>query len=148
MLRSVRKCYQDIFPRNFTYLCDQSRKALFNLRKKILCLGSLPPTIMFYMFDALVRPILTFSSDVWGFNKSCSDIRSKVFFNHVRCTSHVKGTTCNDVVTGESGKFAPSVYCHINVFCYYHCLLIMQDNRIVKSVFKALCNLNAAAIPG
>ena len=54
----------------------------------------------------------------------------------------LKGTTCNDVVTGESGKFPPSVYCHINVLCYYHRLLIMQDNRVVKYVFKALHNLN------
>ena len=128
--------------RNFTYVCDQSRKALFNLRKKIKCLGSLPPTIMFYMFDALVCPILTYGSDVWGFNKSCSNILDKAFLNHVRCTLHVKGTICNDVVTGKSGKFPPSVYCHINVLCYYHRLLIMQDNRVVKSVFKALHNLN------
>ena len=142
VVRSVRRCNQDIFSRNFTHLCDQSRKALFNLHKKIKCLGSLPPKIMFYMFDALVCPILTYGSDVWGFNKSCFDILDKVFLNHVRCTLHVKGTTCNDVVTGESGKFPPSVYCHINVLCYYHRLLIMQDNRVVKSVFKALHNLN------
>ena len=131
-----------IFSRNFTYLCDQSRKALFKLRKKIKGLSSLPPTIMFYMFDALVRPILTYGSDVWGFNKSCSDILDKIFLNHVRCTLHVKGTTCIDVVTGESGKFPPSVYCHINVLCYYHRLLIKQDHRVVKFVFKALHNLN------
>ena len=96
---------------------------------------------MFYMFDALVCPILTYGSDVWGISKSCSDILDKVL-NHVRCTLHVKGTTCNDVVTGESARFPPSVYCHINVLCYYHRLLIMQDNRGVKSVFKALRNLN------
>ena len=134
--RSVRKCNQDIFSRNFTYLCDQSRKALFNLRKKMKCLGSLSPTIMFYMFDTLVCPILTYGSDVWGFKTSCSDILDKVFLNHVRCTLHVKGSTCNDVVTGESGRFPPSVYCHINVLCYYHRLLIMKDNRVVKSVFN------------
>ena len=84
---------------------------------------------MLYMFDALVRPSLTYGSDAWGFNKPA-------------CTLHVKGTTCNDGVTGERGKFSSSVYCHINVLCYYHRLLIMQDNRVVKSVFKALRKLN------
>ena len=72
--------------------------------------------------------ILTYGSDVWGLNKPR--------------TLHVKGTTCNDGVTGERGKFPPSVYCHIIVLCYYHRLLIKQDNRVVKSVFKALRKLN------
>ena len=97
---------------------------------------------MLHMFDALARPILTYGCDVWRFNKFSSDILDKVFLNHVRCTLHVEGTTYFDVVIGESGKFPPSAYCHINVLCYYHRLLMMQDNRVVKYVLKALCNLN------
>ena len=54
----------------------------------------------------------------------------------------MKATTCNDIVFGESGLFPPSVYCHIIVLCYYHRLRVLQDNRVVKYVFKALHNLN------
>ena len=70
---SVVQCNQDIFSENFAYLCDQARKALLNIRRKIKCVGSLPVTVMFYLYDALVRPVLTYDSDVWGFNKSCVD---------------------------------------------------------------------------
>ena len=105
-------------------------------------MGSLPATVIFYLYDALVRPVLTYRSDVWGFNKSCVDTLDKILLNHVRRTLHVKATTCNNIVFGESGLFPPSVYCHINVLCYYHLLRVMQDNRVVKYVFKALHNLN------
>ena len=104
-------------------------------------MGSLPPTVMFYLYDALVCPILTYCSDVWGVNKSCVDTLDKIILNHVRRTLHVKATTCNDIEFGESGLFPPSVYFHINVLCYYHRLRVMQDNRVVKYVFKVLHNL-------
>ena len=110
-VRSVRKCNQDIFFRNFTHLSDQSRKALFNLRKKIKCLG----------YSISLALIFSIKSS---------------------CNIQVKGTTCNDVVTGKSGKFPPGVYCHNNVLCYHQRLLIMQGNRVVKSAFKALLNVN------
>ena len=142
VVRSVVKCNQDIFSENCAYLCDQSRKALFKIRRKIKCVSSLPATVMFYLYDALVRPVLIYGSDVWVFNKSCVDTLDKIILNHVRRTLHVKATICNDIVFGESGLFPPSVYCHINVLCYYHRLRVMQENRVVKSVFKALHNLN------
>ena len=97
---------------------------------------------MFCLYEALVRRVLTYSSDFWGFNMSCVDTLDKLLFNHVRRILHVKATTCNDFVFGESGLFPPSVYCHINVCCYYHRLRVMQDNRVVRSVFKASHNLN------
>ena len=47
VVRSVHKSNQDIFANNFKYLCDQSRKALFSIRRKVKCLGSLPATVSF-----------------------------------------------------------------------------------------------------
>ena len=93
---------------------------------------------MFYMFDVLIRPILTYGSDIWGFSSELD----KVFLNYNRCTLHVKATTCNTIVNSECGKFPPSVHCHINVFTYYHRLLTMPKGKVVKSVFNTLYNLN------
>lgn len=90
------------------------------------------------MFDALVRPILTYGSDVWGLNKTGLRELDKVFFNYLRRTLHVKATTSNAIVYGECGRYPPSVSCHINVLCYLYRLLTMQDGSLVKSVFNAL----------
>ena len=54
VVRSVVKCNQDIFSENFAYLCDQSRKALFNIRRKISvwvpCLRQLCSTYMMHWY--------------------------------------------------------------------------------------------------
>ena len=142
IIRSVHRCNQDIFADNYQYLSDQARKAIFSLKRKTKAFRSLPPTIMFYMFDVLIRPILTYGSDIWGLNKAVTNILDKVFLNYNRRTLHVKATTCNAIVHGECGKFPPSVYCHGNVMSYYHRLLTMPEGKVVKSVFDMLCNLN------
>ena len=79
---------------------------------------------------------------VWGFSKLAGSTLDKVFLNYNRCALHVKATTCNAIVNGECGKFPPNVHCHINVLTYYHRLLTMSKGKVVKSVFKALHNLN------
>ena len=103
---------------------------------------SLQPTVMFYMFDVLIRPILTYGSDVWGFNKTVANTLDKVLLNYNRCILQVEATTRNAIVYGECGKFPPSVYCHWNVLSYYHRLLTMPEGKVVISVFNMLFNLS------
>ena len=69
-LGNIVKCIstqqQDIFGENYQYLCDQARKASFGIRRKTRTIGILPPPVMFYTFDALIKLITTYGSDVWG----------------------------------------------------------------------------------
>ena len=70
---------------------------------------------MFYLFDALILHILMYGSDILGYNRSGTQVFDKLFQNFVRCTLHIKATTCNPIVYSECGRFQPIVYCHINV---------------------------------
>ena len=45
-------------------------KAVFNMRCKVKSIGELPPNIKLKLFDALIKPILIYGSDVWGINQS------------------------------------------------------------------------------
>ena len=62
-LGNIVKCIstkqQDIFSDNYQCLCDQARKASFGIRRKTRTFGILPPPVMFYIFDALIKPITT-----------------------------------------------------------------------------------------
>ena len=62
------------------------------------------------MFDTLVRPVLTYGSDVWGMSKSGQGALDKVFLHYARCTLGVKATTCNVIAYGECGKYPPSIF--------------------------------------
>ena len=130
-IRSTKRRNQDVFYRNFSFIGDTARKAIFGLQKKLKCIKALPTEIRFDIFDTMIRPIITYTSDVWG----------------LRCVLCVKATTSNVIVFGECGKFPPSMYCHANVLCYLYRLLTMQPGRIVKSVFNSLHDLNNQGFP-
>ena len=128
--------------KNYSFICDKSRKAIFGLQKKLKCVKVLTPEIRFDIFDTMIRPIITYGSDVWGLCKSGLHDLDKLFLNYIRCVLCIKATTSNIIVYGECGKFPPSIYCHVNVLCYLHRLLTMHRGSTVKSVFNVLCNLN------
>ena len=140
--RFTKMANQDIFSQNYHYLCDQARKAIFSMSKKLSRLGRLPPSIMFYLFDSMIKPILTYGSDVWGINKAGREAVDKVFLHFVRCTLGVKATTSNYIVYGESGTVPPSVYCTISALSFANRLHCMNPNRIVKQVYDELSNLD------
>ena len=59
---------------------DKSRKAIFGLQKKVKFSNILPPEMRFEMLDTMIKPILTYSSDVWGINKNALHELDRVFF--------------------------------------------------------------------
>ena len=138
IVRSIKKVGQDMCFNNYRYISDKSRRVVFSMKRMLKFTRCLPPSIFFYMFDTLIRPILTYGSDVWGLSKAGLNVVNKVFLNFVRRTLNVKAITCNAIAYGECGRYPLSVFCHINVLCYLHRLLTMPGERIVKSVFHTL----------
>ena len=59
------------------------------------------------MFDSLVRPILTYGSEVWGASKSGLQELDRVFLQYMRCVWRIKATTSNLAVYGECGRPTP-----------------------------------------
>ena len=45
IIRSVHKPSSDIFLLDYDYLCDNARKALFAIKRKLKCIGSIPVEI-------------------------------------------------------------------------------------------------------
>ena len=96
---------------NYNYPCDQSRKAIFSVRR-------------------IIRLLLMYDIDIWEYNKSGTQVFDKLSENFVRYTLHIKATTSKSIVYGECGRFPQSVYCHINLLCYYRRRLGMSENII------------------
>ena len=87
----------------YKYLCDQSGKAIICTQRTTKCIEPLTPEIYFYMSDSLVRPLLTYGSEVWGVSKSFLQELDRVFLRYMRCHGvlRVKATTSNLAVYGE-----------------------------------------------
>ena len=70
IVRCTKRINQDIFLENSSFICDKSRKAICGLQKKVKFSKILRPEIRFEMYDTMIKPILTNSSDIWGINKN------------------------------------------------------------------------------
>ena len=59
----------DIFANNYSHLCSKARSSIYAMKCKLNKLGHLPPRIATHLFSAVVEPILTYGTEVWGVNK-------------------------------------------------------------------------------
>ena len=51
LVKSVKKCNEDIFGENSQYLCSKARQAIFASFKRLKHIGILPAHIMMYLFE-------------------------------------------------------------------------------------------------
>ena len=66
VINSIKRHDADPFAQHYKYIINKARKAEFAVYKKVKSLGHLPPGIKFFMFNSMVRPILSYGSDIWG----------------------------------------------------------------------------------
>ena len=50
------------------FLGNQARKAVYSAKKSIFYLQFPPPVISLKLYDTLVKPILCYGCEIWGFN--------------------------------------------------------------------------------
>ena len=132
----------DIFKNNYDYLCAQSRKALFALKSRLINASPTPPTLMLKLFDATVKPILTFGSDIWGLNSVAQDkidVFHRAFLKHLLC---VKTSTCNSFVYGETGCFPLSIDLSAFTYRFFHRLINLPKTTLAKYVFDEMMRLS------
>ena len=112
-----------------------------------ILLNPLSPKLKFHIFDTLIRPVLTYGSDVWGHRKSGLTEIDRVFMRYVRCILNVNATTSNVIVIGECGRYPSSVFCHISLLCFFNRMYHMSDTKLAKQVYCELLKLHENGFP-
>ena len=102
---------------------------------------------MFYLFNPLILPILTYGSDIWGTNTTITKAIDKVFLRFTRMVLGVKATTNNICVMGESGQFPPSIKCHISILNNFIRLNTSPQKTILGEVFSEIKRLHNLGFP-
>ena len=131
----------NIFRSHPDYLCQQARKAIFGIYKRLKPVGEIPPKHMLYLYQSMIQPILTYGSELWGHNTSACESVDKLYYWFARSTLKVKASTSNIITLGECGVIPPSVYCHINLILYAIRLGSMRNGSIVNNVFIETGNM-------
>ena len=116
ILRLMGRVTEDVFRDTYPYLCDQGRRAIFGIRQRLRNIKPVPPTVMFKLYDMLVKPILVYESDAWGYSKQGQAQIDKIMLHYCRCVLNVKASTSNVITFGACGILPPvsilrSPYC-------------------------------------
>ena len=119
-------------------LIDQDQKALYALYKKIQNI-SIPVDLQLKLFDVLVVPILTYSSEIWGFeNKATIE---KLHLQFCKRILGVRSSTPNFMVYGELGRFPLEVHITLKMVCFWH-RIASNENKLSGKLYKLLLHLS------
>ena len=96
-------------------LVNQAEKAMYRLIRKSRSLV-LPLDLQIELYEKMVKPILLYGSEVWGFGNL--DVLERSVLKFLKLILHMKSSTPNFMVYGETGVYPIyiDIYCRIISF--------------------------------
>ena len=116
-------------------LKDQGRRAMFSLLQKSRFL-QLDIAVQIELFNSLVRPIITYGCEVWGY--SCIDIIESLQLEFLKYILHVKKSTPNCFVYGETGQYPIYIHVYSRLIKYWHKIQTDNNGKLSSSMLKTL----------
>ncbi len=120
-------------------LYDKASRAMFGLIAKCRRLF-LPIDLRLQLFDSVIKPIVLYGSEVWGFDDI--GLADKLQLRFIKNSLSLKMRTPTVMVRGETGCYPCSIDIKCRVLNYWHSLGIDDnDNKIVKEMYNCIFNL-------
>ena len=117
-------------------LSDQGNRALFGLKKIIRNYPEMNPAMQLQLFNTLVKPILYYSCEIWGFRES--DQLEKLHLRFLKSILGVRKSTPNAFVYSELDTFPLKADRLPRIIKYWLRILHLQDDNPVKIIYKLL----------
>ena len=127
--------YNGRFAKAISKQVSQARRALFSLLSKAVKLR-LPVDIVVHLFDQLVKPILLYGCEVWGF-ENCTQIE---VFHRQFCKRLLKlnKATSNCMVYGELGQVEIAVAIQQRMVVFWSRIILGKQSKISYIIYRLL----------
>ena len=122
----------------FETLAGQARKAIFKLNKYLYKFTNVSPKHYIELFDKLIKPVLHYGAEIWGFSNS--NMIERVHLQFCKTLLGVKRTTQNDFVYGELGRLDLKHYRLISIIKYWFKILACDNTKYIKNVYSMMLN--------
>ncbi|MES9881062.1 MAG: reverse transcriptase domain-containing protein [Sedimenticola sp.] len=113
------------------HIADQAVKAMYSLLKKSRSLN-LPIDMQIELFDKMVKPILLYGSEIWGFANN--DIIERVHLKYLKIIFNMKKSTPSFMVYGEAGQVPIHVEIQTRMISFWS-RLHNENDRKLSSIF-------------
>ena len=117
----------------FFFLSGQALKAIFKL---LYHFTELSPKHVLELFDKLIKPILCYGSEVWGFSKPVQ--QERVHLQFCKKLLGVKKSTQNVFIYGELGRVSLQTSILYSVINYWFKILESEQRMYNKYAYKML----------
>ena len=98
------------------HIADQANKAMFSLLKKIRTFN-LPLDLQLELFDKMIKPILLYGAEVWGFG-NC-DVIERIHLKYLKYILKLKKSTPSHMIYGELGILPITLEIRHRVLTYW-----------------------------
>ena len=122
------------------HLVVKGKRALMSLVKAFQKYKEISCDTFFKIFDAKIKPILLYSSEIWGMNRL--DHIEKVHLLACKRFLGVPIKTPNKMVYGDLGRYPLFVNSYVNTLRYWFKLLQMDQDRLPRQAYLMLLRLD------
>ena len=116
----------------------QAEKAMYSLIRKARAL-LLPIDLQIKLFDKMVKPILLYGSEVWGFGNL--DILERTLLKFLKIILSMKTSTPNFMVYGETGVFPLYIDIQCRVISFWAKLVTSNLLKLSTSLYNVCLSL-------
>ncbi len=120
------------------------KKAVFALRRRCAELHIFDPTLQCQLFDALVKPVLSYGCEVWSDHMACErlEVLHRAF---LKLSLGVSTTTSSYVVLVEFGRFPLEIFWWQQTMRFLsHVNSEVDSNRMLRLAYDVQLQLLAA----
>ncbi len=120
-------------------LKEQATRAMYSVIGKAREFD-FPIDIHMELFNALVLPVLTYGSEVWG-----NYIIREFELLHLKFLKHllfVHKNTSNDMVYGELGAYPLSIHIKYRMLCYWSLMISGKQSKLCYVMYQCLLYLD------
>eukprot|EP00745_Piridium_sociabile_P032434 TRINITY_DN5471_c0_g1_i2.p1 TRINITY_DN5471_c0_g1~~TRINITY_DN5471_c0_g1_i2.p1 ORF type:complete len:1139 (-),score=92.24 TRINITY_DN5471_c0_g1_i2:303-3719(-) len=123
------------------HLVTKGKKAVMLLNRTFSKYKEMTDKTYFIIFDAKIKSILLYSSEIWGYQRL--DSIEKVHLMACKRFLGVPSRTPNKMVYGDLGRYPIFVNSLVSCIRYWIRLLNMEQNRIPKMAYLMLLSLDS-----
>ena len=125
------------FKQNQIILKNKAMKALFSIKKSILCEKMLNPKLCLKLFDCLIVPILSYCSEVWGTEiTSVDNCLESLCMSYLRFILGVSTRTPFEGIRSELGRFPCKIKLNMSVIRFWCRLNSLPGDHILKNALR------------
>jgi len=125
-------------------LATKGRKATYDVVRAHNQLQQMTTKTFFRIFDSMVQPVLTYSSEIWGLLIDPEkDATEKIHMLACKRFLNVSPRTPNKMVYGELGRHPLHIIHCVKAIKYWLRLLKMDEKRLPKQAYRMLVSMDA-----